>query len=98
MKEANKSVFLVDTQQNQETLINLLAEATAKVEELLNQSFSASNLIDLQSAFGTGVNGDRFIEDWQNKEYFFPEIELVSRSQINNANGAFATGLFHSKK
>ena len=67
-----------------------MVTATDKTQNLLKTFFVTPDPIALQSIFGENLKSDRFLKDWQDNRHPFPEIEIVNRSQINNANGAFA--------
>ena len=77
---------------NEYVLAYLLTAASATVEaqNLVQPFFFTPNSIDLQSAFGTEINIEQFVKDWQNKQFSFPKIEIVSRREIENTNSAFA--------
>ena len=72
-------------------LNNLLIQATVVAKNLLQQFAAQSNFESyLKLAFGNDIDIDLLKASWTAGEFAFPEIEIVNRADINNANGAFA--------
>lgn len=89
MNEQNIGILLVNKDE-QKVLADLLNSAIVKAKESSKDFFYTPNLLGLQSTFGAEFEIEQFVKDWQNQKYSFPKIEIVSRNEINNANGAFA--------
>ncbi len=90
----NQNSFLFSTKLSESTelyLSDLLDKATIKVKDLLENLANSPDFdTTLQTAFGNNINSDLLKESWTAGEFVFPEIEVVNRTNINNANGAFA--------
>ena len=90
----NQNIFLFSTDLSTSTeisLIDLLENVIFKVKDSLHKLANSSDFdATLQTAFGQNIDTNLLQESWTAGEFIFPEIEVVNRSQINNANGAFA--------
>lgn len=65
--------------------------AQTLVQDKLQQfAITPSFNTNLQLAFGSNFEIDPLKASWTNKEFTFPEIEIVNGTEINDANGAFA--------
>ena len=91
MNYQNSSLFSTDLSKNTILFNELLEETTAIAKDLLQDLANNADFNTIfQTAFGNDINTEFLKESWTAGEFIFPEIEIVNRSQINNANGAFA--------
>ena len=91
----NQSNLVFSTALDNDTelsLTYLLEEATILVKDLLQQFANEPDFPDrMQLAFGENTDGSQLRSSWQAGEFVFPQIEVVAASDINGANGAFAS-------
>ncbi|MEM8676580.1 MAG: nidogen-like domain-containing protein [Cyanobacteria bacterium P01_G01_bin.67] len=90
MEKYNSS--LISDPGNKEAVITELPnQAIASAQDLLQQFANSPDFTtNLELAFGSQVKPEPFAKIWQAEKFEFPTIEIVSRTEINNANGAFA--------
>ncbi|MDJ0650505.1 MAG: right-handed parallel beta-helix repeat-containing protein [Xenococcaceae cyanobacterium MO_188.B19] len=90
----NQNIFLFPTNLSENTelsLTNLLEEATILVKDLLQQFANENDYTDkIKLAFGENTDGSELKASWQAGTFTFPSIQVVSASEINAANGAYA--------
>jgi hypothetical protein len=85
----SSSDYIFDNHQTETSF--LLEQAKSSVQDALEKFSNSSDFVrNLQLVFGDNLEADILETTWQAKEIVFPEIEIVSHSEINHANGAFA--------
>ena len=91
---SNTSSFLFPTNLSEDTkrsLTYLLEQTTISVNSLLQQFANESDFTNkMQSAFGGNIDRSQLRASWQAGTFTLPRIQVVSASDINGANGAFA--------
>ena len=90
----NKSIFLFDANLGENTesyLSSLLIESTNLAKLSLQNLANTSNFKNtFETAFGNNLSIDSLKDIYKKGQFIFPTIEIVSRTNINNANGAFS--------
>ena len=77
---------------NNDTESSLLDSSLILAQNSLQQFASSSNFAtDLQLAFGNNFATEPLKLSWIDGEFAVPNLEIVDRTTINNANGAFAS-------
>ena len=92
MDKKNRFLLSTYSSENPELFLSfLLEEAIIIVKHLLQKLASSTDFEpSLQLAFGNNIDTSLLKESWTAGEFVFPEIEIINRAEINNANGAFA--------
>lgn len=91
MYKQNDSSTSTFANNSRENLTDILEQATISTKDLLQQFANTPNFsANLKLAFSNDIDTNPLEESWKNGEFVFPEIEIVSRTEINNAHGAFA--------
>ena len=70
---------------------NLIQKSTLLAGSLIKELTSDINFENkLKLSFGNDIQTDILKETWKLGQFDFPEVEIVSSADINNANGAYA--------